>query len=190
MRRRSLHIFVALAAAALTALAVAAAPAAQAANPQVNHFEFSFGPFDWFDFCGTGATVIVSGAYRGTEFLAPNQPVDERVKLEGKTVYVNPLNARTVTLHIADTTWSTTVSGDPQGLHVVEATTKGLGVSLRSDGGGLLVRDAGFITVRETYNGDEFVSREILVDRGGHPVLASGFWPEFCTAVPEGLGLT
>ena len=82
MRGRSLHILIAFAAAAATALALAAAPAAQAANPQVNHFEFAFA-FTWSDFCGTGADVEVSGAYRGTEFLAPNQPVDERVKRKG-----------------------------------------------------------------------------------------------------------
>jgi hypothetical protein len=189
MRGRSLHICVALLPIAAMALVIAAAPTAQGANPQVNHFEFAFG-FIWSDFCGTGADVDVSGSYRGTEFLAPNQPVDERVKLEGKTVYVNPANGKTVTLHLADTTWSTTVSGDPQGVHVVESTTKGLGTSLRADGGGQLIRDAGLITVRETYNGDDFVSREIVIDRGGHPILASGFWPAFCTAVTDGLGLS
>jgi hypothetical protein len=189
MRARSLHIFITLAATAATALALAAAPAAQAANPQVNHFEFAFG-FTWTDFCGTGSDVEVSGAYHGTEFLAPNQPVDERVKLEGKTVYVNPLNGRTVTLHIAGTTWSTAISGDPRGLHVIESTTKGLGASLRADGGGVLIRDAGYVTVRETYNGDQLVSREFIVDRGGHPILASDFFGTLCTVVPSNLGLT
>jgi len=188
MRGRSLHILIAFAAAAATALALAAAPAAQAANPQVNHFEFAFA-FTWSDFCGTGADVEVSGAYRGTEFLAPNQPVDERVKLEGKTIYTNPLNGKTVTLHIADTTWSTTISGDPEGLHVIESTTKGLGASFRTEPGGVLIRDAGYITVLETYNGDELVSREIILDRGGHPILAGDFFPVLCAVVPTALGL-
>ena len=124
-RGRTPHICLALAAIAATALVVAAAPAAQAASPQVNRFEFAFA-FTWTDFCGTGTDVDVSGAYHGTESLAPNQPVDERVKLEGETIYVNRLNGKTVTLHIADTTFTTTVSGDPEGLHVVEWTTKGL----------------------------------------------------------------
>jgi hypothetical protein len=75
-------------------------------------------------------------------------------------------------------------------VHVVEWTTKGLGSSLRADGGGLLIRDAGLITVRDTYDGDDLVSEEILVDRGGHPITASGFWPAFCAAVTEGLGLS
>ena len=189
MRGRSPHICIALAAIAATAMVIAAAPAAHAANPQVNHFEFAF-DFTWNDFCGTGRDVDVSGSYRGTEFLAPNQPVDERVKLEGKTIYVNPLNGKAVTQHIADTTFTTTVSGDPQGLHVVEWTTKGLGSSLRADGVGLLIRDAGLVTVRDTYNGDQLVSEEILLDHGGHPILASGFWPAFCTAVTDGLGLS
>src|SRR5262245_3700508 len=189
MRGRSPHSYVAVAAIAVTALVIAAAAPGQAANPEVNHFEFAFG-FTWSDFCGTGADVDVSGSYRGTEFLEPNQPVDERVKLEGKTIYVNPLNGRTVTLHIADTMFTTAVSGESQGLRVVESTTKGLASSLRGDRGGLLIRDAGLITVRDTYNGDERVSEEILLDRGGHPILASGFWPAFCTAVTEGLGLS
>ena len=178
MRGRSPHSYVAVAAMAATALVIATASSAQAANPEVNHFEFAFG-FTWSDFCSTGVDIDVSGSYRGTEFLAPNQPVDERVKLEGKTVYVNPASGKTVTLHLANTTWSTGVSGDPQGVHVVESTTKGLGTSLQTPGGGQLIRDAGLITVRETYNGEDLVSREIFVDRGGHPILASGFWPAF-----------
>jgi hypothetical protein len=189
MRGRTLLILVALTVAVATVPALTAAPAAQAADPQVNHFEFGF-DFTWQDFCGTGMDVQTSGAYRGTEFLAPNQPVDERVKLEGKTVYLNPLNGKTVTLHIADTTWSTTVSGDPAGLHVVESTTKGMATSLRTESGGTLIRDAGSLTVRETYNGDEFLSREFIVDHGGHPILAGDFWPVLCTVVPEALGLS
>jgi hypothetical protein len=73
---------VAVAVAAATALA-AAAPAGRAGNPQVNHFDFAF-DFTWNDFCGTGADVQVSGDYHGTEFLDPNQPVVERVHLEGE----------------------------------------------------------------------------------------------------------
>jgi hypothetical protein len=188
MRPLNLHIFLTVASVA-SAFSLAAVPPAQSGNPQVNHFEFAFG-FTWSDFCGTGADVETSGAYRGTEFLAPNQPVDERVKLEGKTVYLNPLNGKTVTLHIAGTTWSTTISGDPQGLHVVESTTKGLGASLRADGGGVLIRDAGYVTVRETYNGDQLVSREFIVDQGGHPILMSDFFGVLCTVVPSALGLT
>jgi hypothetical protein len=53
-----------------------------------------------------------------------------------------------------------------------------------------LIRDAGEITVRETYDGDEFISREILVDRGGHPILEGHFFPVLCAVVPDALGLT
>jgi hypothetical protein len=189
MHGRSLYAFFAFAGATVTAVALAAAPATPAANPQVNHFDFTF-DFTWSDFCATGADVQVSGDYHGTEFLDPNQPVDERVQLEGKTLYVNPLNGKKVTLHIADTTWSTTVSGDPEGLHVVESTTRGVGASFRAEPGGTLIRDAGEITVRETYDGDQFVSREILLDHGGHPILEGDFFPVLCGVVPDALGLT
>ena len=187
MRGRSLYVLVTLAVTA-TALSLAAA-GAQAGNPQVNHFEFSF-DFTWNDFCGTGAEVQVSGDYHGTEFLDPNQPVDERVLLEGKTVYLNPANDKKATLHIADQTWSTTISGDPNGLHVVESTTKGVGASFRAEPGGTLIRDAGEITVRETYDGEDFISREILLDHGGHPILEGDFFPVLCSVVPDALELT
>lgn len=162
MRGRSPNLCVVLAAIAATGLVIAAAPAAQGGESAGDHFEFGF-DFTWSDFCGTGADVDVSASYRGTEFLDPNQPVDERVKLKGKTFYVNPLNGKTV-LHIAGTMFTTAVSGEPRGLRIVESTTKGLASSLRADRGGLLIRDAGLITVRD--------------------------WPAFCGAVTDVLGLS
>ena len=184
MRGRSLDTFLAIASAAVAALALAAVPAVHAANPQVNHFEFSFGPFTDPNFCGTGMAVEISGAYHGTEFLAPNQPVDERMKLEGKSVFTNPLNGKTVILHLADTQ-SFTVSGDLEGLHVFESTAKGLGMSLRTEHGGVLIRDAGYIVFRTTFNGDEFISGEIIV-KGPHPIAESGF-AAFCTVTTSAL---
>jgi len=182
MRGRSLHTFLAVTAAAL---ALAAVPAAHAANPQVNHFEFSFGFVDP-NFCGTGMAVEISGAYHGTEFLAPNQPVDERVKLEGKSIFTNPLNGKTVVLHLADTQSFTVISGDPEGVHVLESTAKGLGMSLRTKGGGMLIRDAGDLIVRTTYAGDQFISGEIVVDRGSHPIAQSDF-ALFCEVTSSAL---
>ena len=67
---------------------------------------------------------------------------------------------------------------------------EGLGESIRAGGDGLLIRDAGLVSVHDSYDADELVSEEILIDRGGHPILASGFDQGFCGAVAQGLGLS
>jgi len=69
VRRFALSLGIVVAAISLVVL-----PAAIAANPDVNHFEFS-DTFSDDDFCGTGMTVDISVAGHGTEFFAPNQPV-------------------------------------------------------------------------------------------------------------------
>jgi hypothetical protein len=119
MRRFALSLGIVVAALALVAL-----PAALAANPDVNHFEFSAN-FSDDDFCGTGMTVDISVAGHGTEFFAPNQPVDYRNTTEGNTVFTNPLTGDTVILHFAGPFSDTTISGDPEGLHVHEGIVKG-----------------------------------------------------------------
>jgi hypothetical protein len=172
----------------VAALGLGAAPSAMAANPEANHFTVSDSSTDE-DFCGTGKTVDVSTFLRFTEFLAPNQPVDYRNVVEADIVYTNPLNGATVTEHFANAFFVTVISGDfPNGVYTVERTAKGLVHQYRTDGG-LLYLDAGYVLVREVWNGDEFVSREIVVDRGPHPDIESGL-TLFCDVIPSALGLS
>jgi hypothetical protein len=168
-------------------VALVALPAAVAANPEVNHFSFS-DTFSDDDFCGTGMTVDIFSSGHGTEFLAPNQPVDYRQTIEGNNVFTNPLNGKTVINHFANTFSDVIISGDPEGLHVHEFTFKGLPEMLRTEHGGVLIRDAGYLIFHQTFNGDEFISSEIFVDKGPHPDAESDF-ALFCEVMTDALGL-
>jgi hypothetical protein len=170
------------------ALGLIAPPATVAANPQVNHFKFS-DTFRDTDFCGTGMTVNISAAGHGTEFLAPNQPVDYRQTIEGNVTFTNPLNGKTVINHFANTFSDTTISGDPDGLHVHEFTFKGLPEMLRMEHGRVLLRDAGYLIFHQTFDGDEFISSEIFVDKGPHPDAESDF-ALFCEVMTSALALS
>jgi hypothetical protein len=171
----------------VAALALGAAPSAVAANPEVNHFTVSES-FTDTDFCGTGQSVDISTFIRITEFLAPNQPVDYRNVAEANIVYTNPLNGATVTERFANAFSVTIISGDfPNGIYTQERTLKGIAHLYLTDRGVLSV-GAGYVVVREVWNGDQFVSREIIVDRGPHPDIESGL-TLFCEVIPPALGL-
>jgi hypothetical protein len=60
---------------AVAARVLGAAPAAQAANPDVNR-RIEIGGYVDPDFCGTGQAVDVSFTVQVVEFLSPNCPRD------------------------------------------------------------------------------------------------------------------
>jgi hypothetical protein len=134
-------------------------------------------------------TVDISVSGHGTEFLAPNQPVDYRNTTEGNTVFTNPLTGDSVILHFAGPLSDTTISGDPEGVHVQEVVVRGLPELIRTSHGRVLARDAGYVVQHLTFDGEEFVSMEVLVNRGPHPELESDF-ELFCEVVPDALGLS
>jgi hypothetical protein len=158
-------------------------------NPTVNHFKASFTDTDT-DFCGTGQTVNISTSVTVTEFLTPNQPnIDYRNTSEGNTVLTNPANGNTVIVHFAGAFTATLVSGTLDGAHTELDTNIGLPELIKTPNGGVLTRDAGYIQFLNTFdsNGD-FVSGEIVIDRGPHPEAEQDF-NLFCTVVPAALGL-
>jgi hypothetical protein len=171
----------------IVALGLGGAPSAFAANPDVNHFTIEES-FTDPDFCGTGQAVETSIFVKGTEFLAPNQPVDNRNVSQVKVVYTNPQNGATVIRRSAGQVSDTIISGDPDGANTHELTVTGLSGLLRTADGVVLL-GAGYIVFREVFNGDEFVSREIVVNRGPHPNLESDL-ALFCDVTTDALGLS
>jgi hypothetical protein len=170
----------------IVALGLGGAPSAFAANPGANRFAFTE-RFTESDFCGTDQDVDVLLSVKGTVFLAPNQPVDSRNVTVVKVVYTNPLNDATLVRRAAGPLSETLISGDPDGVHTVELTVKGLsGLLVTADGAVLL--GAGHIVFREVRNGEEVISREIIVNRGPHPNLESDL-ALFCDAATDALGL-
>jgi hypothetical protein len=174
-----------VASAAVALLAVAGSPA-PADSPQGNHFRDVGTDVDP-DFCGTGQTVEIAFNVRVNEWLAPHN-ADFKTVTSGKVVFTNPATGASVINQFAGPTWVTTISGDPEGLHVEQVTVKGLPELVKTPHGGVLIRDAGYITLQNTFDGDEFVSGEILVDKGPHPDAESDF-ELFCQVVPEALGI-
>ena len=170
----------------LLLMTVAAAPAAHAADPEVNHFRDVGTDVD-ADFCGTGQQIDIAFDVRVTEWLSPNQ-ADFKSTSTGKVTFTNPLTGDTVTLLFAGASMGETISGDPEGLHVHEFTTKGLPELFKTPHGGVLTLDAGYIVFQDTFDGDEFISSEIVINNGPHPQADSDF-ELFCEFMPEALGL-
>jgi hypothetical protein len=170
----------------IVALALGGVPSAFAANPDVNLFSFT-DSFTEDDLCRTGQPVVTSISVKGTEFLAPKQPVDYRNVSVVKVVYTNPQNDATVRRHAAGQLSETLISGDPEGVHTVELTVRGLSGLLRTADGAVLL-GAGYIVFREVLDGEEFISREVVVNRGPHPNLERDL-ALFCEATTDALGL-
>ena len=172
---------------AVLALGLVLVPAALAANPDINHFR-DVGTDSDPDFCGTGKTVDIAFDVRGTEWFAPNQKnTVYRNVTQGAVWFTNPLNGKSVLNRFAGP-FAITVSGDPNGLHFEDFTNRGLPEQLKLEGRKVILRDAGFITFRDSYDGDTFLGTEIIVNRGPHPEADSDF-ELFCEVMTDALDL-
>jgi hypothetical protein len=174
-------------AAVVALLAAVAAPGALAANPQHDRFH-DVDAFADDNFCDTGQTIEIAVDVWVNEWSAPNQSVFARNNARGTLTFTNPLTGDIVIEHFANTSSDVLVSGDPDGIHVVDTTVKGLPELFKPPHGGVLTRDAGYIVLRQTFDGDEFISGEILINKGPHPEAESDF-ELFCEIMPEALGI-
>jgi hypothetical protein len=177
--------------AAATALAVAlmavlGAPGALAASQQHERFHDVGTEVDT-NFCGTGQEIDIAFDVWINAFNAPNKGLYKETA-RGKVTFTNPLTDDTVILRFANTILEVLVSGDPDGIHVVDTRVKGLPELIKTPRGGVLTRDAGYIVFRNTLDGDELISSEIVINKGPHPNAESDF-ERFCEIMPEALGI-
>ena len=168
----------------LALLGLPGAPAL-AANPEVNHFVDSGSDVDP-DFCGTGQEIQISFTIRVNEQLSPNR-LEYQSSFQGRILFTNPDTGDTVLNRVAGRFTVLTV-GDEEGVHTHEFTNVGLPEQLRVQGGGLLTLDAGIITFREVFDGEQFISGEISVVHGPHPDAESDF-ALFCEIMTPALGI-
>ena len=176
----------ATAAVATVVIALAATPAAFAAAPQVNRFHDVGTDVDP-DFCGTGVAIDVTFDVRGVEWLALHN-ADYKNVTRGVITFTNPLTGAVVVNSFAGPYVERLISGDPAGVHVVESSYIGLPELIKTAHGGVLTRDAGYITLRTTFDGDDFISQEVIINRGPHPEADADF-ELFCGVVTEALGI-
>jgi hypothetical protein len=167
------------------ALSIGAAPATQAAASNNEHFAFTES-FTDPDFCGTGQAVELRISARGTRFPHPNQQNVDYAQNTFVTITWVAETGATVIGRTAHRFTVGTISGDPAGIHVDEGTNIGV-MQFRLDHGGVLIVNAGVITVTETFNGEEFLSGGITVNNGPHPSFEDDAL--FCELVTPALGL-
>jgi hypothetical protein len=181
--RRVFIVIGALGAASLIAIGADAF----AANPTGNHFNDS-GTFTDNDFFGTGKTVNGTFAFKGTEWLTPNQ-ADYRNNTEGVNTITNPANGATIILHFTGPFIVKVISFNADGGDTELDSFKGLPEQIKMANGGMLSRDAGYVQFLRTFDGDgNLVSSVPVIEKGPHPDLDSGF-QLFCNVTIPALGL-
>src|SRR4051812_25537502 len=172
---------------AVLAAALGTAPAAQAANHGVNQFTIN-DSFTDANYCDTGGSVAVAVSLKGVEFLTPHAGLNYVQIAHGSFTLTNPQTGTTVINHVANRYTETIASGDPEGMHTVQASFIGLNEQLRLEHGGVLSRDAGVLIVLFTFNGGELLSGEVRSITGQQPDAASDF-SLFCEITTVALGV-
>jgi len=170
----------------LALMAVVGAPGALAAGPQHNHFR-DIGTDVDPDFCGTGQQIDIAFNVVVNEWEAPHKG-DFKSTASGTTTLTNPLTGDIAINHFAATNLVVNISGDPEGDHVEEVTVKGLPELWKLEHGRVLIRDAGYVVIRQTIEDDEIVDQEVLINKGPHPDLDSDF-ELFCETLVPALGI-
>ena len=166
--------------AAATALVIAAT--AVAAGPVHNREAFT--DVDT-NFCGTGATVEIEGTFMENIWVTGDEA---RGNVHFRITFTNPVTGASAVEHWSFNFSNTIVSGMPEGLHTHEFNERGLKATFKLANGRLLTRDAGNLLYRLTFDGETFVSFELVSMRGPHPgFLAEEDW--FCATLVPALGL-
>jgi hypothetical protein len=140
------------------------------------------------DFCGTGQEIDIAFDVVVNEWLAPHTG-DFKSAASGKVILTNPVTGDTAINHFAGPFTDTFVSGDPDGVHLVDSSVKGLPELWKLEHGRRLIRDAGYVVIRSLLDGEEFIEHvEVLIDKGPHPDLDSDF-ELFCETLVPALGI-
>jgi hypothetical protein len=170
-------------------VALALMPAAALAAPPIHeHFRETGTDVDP-DFCGTGQEINISFDNRVNVWIASDSPTAlVRSTISGETVFTNPDTGDSIIVSYAGQQTIEFVSGDPDGLHTVLVTTKGLPERIHTPNGPVLTRDAGLITFLFTVDGEEVVETETVVVKGPHPQADADF-ELFCELATEVLGI-
>ena len=135
------------------------------------------------DFCGSGLAVEVTA--RGIQNI---QLGEDGIRGTGEihVVITNPENGASVILSSAGQVRGELLSGEHDGLHSHLVTVRGLPEKIQTAGGAVLLRDAGLIAFVDTFDGQQFISSEIVLNRGPHPEADADF-TLFCGVVVAAL---
>ena len=106
----------------------------------------------------------------------------------GQFTYTNPVNGKAVDVSGAGQVTGIATVDEEAGTITLVTTAKGLTDKVSGDHGAVLLRDAGIITLVNTFDLEtgELISSEVIVEAGPHPNAESDFIL-FCEVVSEAL---
>lgn len=171
----------------VTALAVPAALAGPGGPPTFHINQRDTGVDA--DFCGTGKPVAFDGRTTATSWVGETggELQELKVTISSKTTLTNPANGAAVIDSVAAQFTNEIIIGLESGPHTHEGTVHGLPEKLQRANGSVLIRDAGTLTFRVSYDEDDNVTGlEIVKDAGSHGGFATGRW---CQVAIAELGL-
>lgn len=170
----------------LSALVMSVVMPASAAARATNDHETFVDTFTDPDFCGTGVSIDGVFTITFTDHFGGDDIFGSTAIAEN--VLTNPANGASVSWFEAHLfTWDET--GDSEGVHTIVTTWKGLALKIQTANGTVLVTEAGYITFLRTFDGDEFLSQTISVERGPHPIADSDF-ALVCEVTTAALGIS
>ena len=170
--------------------AVVTAPAigASGGGKPTFHFHEEVAELD-LNFCDTGKTVAVDGRVNGISWVGETGGSVQEIKVNfnSRTTLTNPVTGAMVIDSVAAQFNDRIVVGQESGAHTHESTVHGLPEKLQSGNGRVLIRDAGTLTYRVSFDADDNVTGlEIVRDSGHHEGFMSDRW---CQVVIAELGL-
>jgi hypothetical protein len=171
----------------VTALAVPAALAGPGGPPTFHINQRDTGVDA--DFCGTGKPVAFDGRTTATSWVGETggELQELKVTISSKTTLTNPAKGDAVIDSVAAQFTNEIIIGLESGPHTHEGTVHGLPEKLQRANGSVLIRDAGTLTFRVSYDEDDNVTGlEIVKDAGSHGGFATGRW---CQVAIAELGL-
>ena len=140
------------------------------------------------DFCGTGADVAIhvevnEKLWFGETGGDPEQVLKAVFNVEVTFTY----GSTTLIERSAGQSLNTIVLGLEGGAHTHEFVERGLRARLKLENGRVLIRDAGVIVYRVSFDATgEFIGIEIVEVHGPHPGFDNPAW---CEAATEALGI-
>jgi hypothetical protein len=180
-----MRLISAFAVAVLTLALTAVAVASPTGKPVEDDFSESFVDSD---FCGTGEEVALSiEANQRLWFGETGGDAEQVLKAVFNIEITFTFGSATLIERSAGQTLNTIVVGLESGPHTHEFVERGLRARLKLENGGVLIRDAGVLVYRVSFDAnDEVVGLEIIDVRGPHPGFDSDAW---CEAATQALGI-
>jgi hypothetical protein len=171
----------------ITALAVLPA-SAFGAKPEIFHAHFLDTEED-VDVCGVIVDVVAEGVFTDKAFFDKEGNFVRFVSTASGKVTLTAENGKSVIIQFAQQfIEAEPIVDEEAGTITFVFTFKGLPEKIQTAHGPVLLRDAGILTFADTFDLEtgEFISSEIIVNKGPHPEADSDF-TLFCEVISEAL---